>query len=91
MDQFLSGRGRAKLDPVFTEKVCAQLQGFDHIYLAGGGKGKASAVKNLAKYLQEHHPEIAHNIKAVLDIDAENMSDGELLATARNAVVHDLS
>lgn len=91
MNQFFSGRNRSKLDPHFVEKVSQELKGFDHIYLAGGGKGKASAVHNLASYLKEHHHDIASSIRAIEDIDAENMSDGELLAVARKMVVHDLS
>ena len=91
LSQYLSGRNRSKLDPHFVEKVSLELKGFDHIYLAGGGKGKASAVHNLASYLKEHHHEIAANIRAIEDIDAENMSDGELLAVARKMVIHDLS
>ena len=91
MSQYFSGRNRSKLDPHFVEKVSLELKGFEHIYLAGGGKGKASAVHNLASYLKEHHQDIASKIRAIEDIDAENMSDGELLAVARRMVVHDLS
>ncbi len=90
LNQFLSGRNRSKLDPHFAEKVAFEIKGFDYIYLAGGGKGKASAVHNLASYLRDHHQEIAKGIRAIQDIDAENMSDGELLAVARKMVVHDL-
>ena len=64
--------------------------GFERIYLAGGGKGKASAVHNLASYLKTHHHLVAQHIRAIADIDAENMSDGELLAEARKMVIHDL-
>ena len=90
LNQFLSGRNRSKLDPHFAEKVALELKGFDYIYLAGGGKGKASAVQNLATYLREHHHEMAKKIRAIQDIDAENMSDGELLAVARKMIIHDL-
>jgi len=90
LNQFLSGRNRSKLDPQFAEKVAHELKGFDYIYLAGGGKGKASAVQNLATYLREHHHEMAKKIRAIQDIDAENMSDGELLAVARKMIIHDL-
>ncbi len=90
LSQYFSGRNRSKMDPHFVERVSLELKGFDHIYLAGGGKGKASAVHNLASYLKDHHHDIAKNIRAIQDIDAENMSDGELLAVARKMVVHDL-
>ena len=90
MNQFLSGRNRSKLDLHFAEKVALELKGFDYIYLAGGGKGKASAVHNLATYLRDHHHEIAKGIRAIQDIDAEHMSDGELLSVARKMIVHDL-
>ena len=90
INQYFSGRNRSKLDPQFAEKVAHELLGFDHIYLAGGGKGKASAVHNLATYLKAHHPNIAKSVRAIKDIDASNMSDGELLAVGREMVVHDL-
>ena len=90
INQYFSGRNRSKLDPQFAEKVAKELEGFERIYLAGGGKGKASAVHNLATYLKAHHHLIAQNIRAIADIDAANMSDGELLAEARKLVVHDL-
>ena len=91
MNQFLSGRNRSKLDPNFAEKVAQELIGFDRIYLAGGGKGKASAVHNLATFLKEHHHLIAENIHGIEEIDASNMSDGELLAIARKMVSQDHS
>lgn len=90
INQYFSGRNRSKLDPQFAERVSHELIGFDHLYLAGGGKGKASAVHNLATYLKAHHPNISKGIRAIKDIDASNMSDGELLATAREMVQHDL-
>ena len=90
INQYFSGRNRSKLDPQFAEQVAHELLGFDHIYLAGGGKGKASAVHNLAAYLKAHHPNIAKSVRAIKDIDASNMSDGELLAVGREMVVHDL-
>ena len=90
MSQYFSGRNRSKLDPQFIAKVYPELKGFDRIYLAGGGKGKASAVHNLATFLKEHHADIAKNIRAIKEIDASGMSDGELLAAARNMVIHDL-
>lgn len=91
LNQFFSGRNRSKMDPHFIKRVAHELVGFDHIYLAGGGKGKASAVHNLASYLKDHDPNIAKNIHAIQDIDAQNMTDPELLAEARKMVVHDLS
>jgi len=91
MNQFFSGRNRSKLDPAFAEKVAQELIGFDRIYLAGGGKGKASAVHNFATFLQNRHHLIAEHIHGIEDVDASNMSDGELLAVARKMVARDLS
>ena len=90
LNQFFSGRNRSTLDPHFAEEVAKELASFERIYLAGGGKGKASAVHNLASYLKTHHHLVAQHIRAIADIDAENMSDGELLAEARKMVIHDL-
>jgi hypothetical protein len=90
LDKYFSGRKRSKLDPIFAERVAKELNGFRRIYLAGGGKGKASAVDNLATYLKAHHKQIAEKIHAIEDVDASNMSDGELLAVARRMVERDL-
>jgi len=90
LNQYFSGRNRSKLDPAFAKRVASELVGFNHIYLAGDGKGKASAVHNLASYLKEYQQNIAKSIRAIENIDASNMSDGELLAVARKMVVHDL-
>jgi hypothetical protein len=90
LDKYLSGRKRSKLDPIFAERVAKELDGFGRIFLAGGGKGKASAVDNFATYLKTHHRLIADKIHAIEDVDASNMCDGELLAVARKMVEKDL-
>ena len=90
LDKYFSGRKRSKLDPIFAERVAKELNGFERIFLAGGGKGKASAVDNLASYLKLHHRQLAEHIHAIEDVDASNMSDGELLAVARKMVEKDL-
>ena len=90
LSKFFGGRNRSQISPKFAEEVAKELVGFERIYLAGGGKGKASAVQNLTSYLKIHHPHIASNIRSIADIDAEDMPDGELLAKARNMVIHDL-
>ena len=90
INQYFSGRNRSQLDPMFAEKIAQELNGFENIYFAGGGKGKASAVHNFATFLKSRHHLIAEHIRAIEDIDAENMSDGELLAVARQMVTQDL-
>jgi hypothetical protein len=90
INQYFSGRRRSKLDPEFVGKVVHELMGFERIYLAGGGKGKASAIQNLNTYLKEHFPAIAKNVRAIKVIDASNMSDKELLVVAREMVAHDI-
>lgn len=91
MNQFFSGRNRSKLDPAFAEKVAQEINGFERIYLAGGGKGKASAVHNFATFLRNRHHLMAANIRKIQEVDAANMTDGELLAVARKMVESDLS
>ena len=90
MNQYFSGRKRGELDPQFAQKVAEELKDTGPIYLAGGGKGKASAVHNFATYLGEHHHNIASQIRKIEDIDAENMTDGQLLAEMRRILDHEL-
>ena len=90
LNQYLSGRKRGKLDPQFAQKVANELKDAGDLYLAGGGKGKASAVHNFATYLRDHHQSIASRIRKIEDIDAENMTDGQLLAEMRKILDHEL-
>ena len=90
INQYFSGRNRGKLDPQFAQKLADELKDAGGIYLAGGGKGKASAVHNFATYLKEHHHNIASNIRKIEDIDAQNMTDGQLLAEMRKILDHEL-
>ena len=79
INQYFSGRNRSKLDPQFAERVSHELIGFDHLYLAGGGKGKASAVHNLATYLKTHHPNISKGVREIRDIDALRFLASQLI------------
>lgn len=90
VDQFLDGRTKYKLDPHYAEKISAHLVGIDKIYLVGGGKGKASAMKNFVTFLEERHPEISSHVHQTLDIDEENFSDPEMLALARKMSEKDI-
>ena len=90
LNQYFSGRKRGELDPQFAQKVADELIDASALYLAGGGKGKASAVHNFATYLREHHNAIASHIRKIEDIDAENMTDGQLLAEMRKILDHEL-
>jgi hypothetical protein len=90
LNQYFSGRKRGELDPQFAQKIADELVDVGALYLAGGGKGKASAVQNFASYLRDHHHEIASHIRKIEDIDAENMTDGQLLAEMRKILDHEL-
>jgi hypothetical protein len=88
INQFFSGRNRGGINPRFGFQIMEELTGFDQIYLAGGGKGKSSAVGNFTTYLRAHNRALADRIRRVKEIDAEYMSDGELLAIAREMITH---
>ena|ERR1035437_1069105 len=90
LNQYFSGRKRGELDPQFAQKVADELKDAGGLYLAGGGKGKASAVHNFAAYLRDHHHDIASKIRKIEDIDAENMTDGQLLAEMRKILDREL-
>jgi len=90
LNQYFSGRKRGELDPKYAKQVADELVDAGALYLAGGGKGKASAVHNFASYLRDHHSGIASQIRKIEDIDAENMTDNQLLAEMRRILDHEL-
>jgi hypothetical protein len=87
--------GRSTLNQTHSHTVLPKgrlrINGINQIYLTGGGKGKASGVHNLATFLNEHHHLNAENIHGMEEIDASNMSTGELLAIARKMDSQDYS
>jgi hypothetical protein len=88
VEQFLNGRFKGGFNPKLGAEIAHELHGFDEIYLAGGGKGKANAVLNFTTFLRSHNRELAERIRRVQDINAESMSEGELLAVAREMITH---
>ena len=89
-NQFWSGRNRSQLNPQFAQKIAHEISGYGHIYLVGSGKGKASARQNFLNYLKDHHMGTGLAVAEVLDLDVENMTNGELLSEARKMVFREV-
>ena len=79
----LSGRNSENLNPEYFESISEAISGAEEILLIGHGKGKANSMLNLIQYLERKHSDLARRVVDSLDTDLENLSEGEILALAR--------
>jgi hypothetical protein len=70
-------------DPVFFGAVADAISGAGSILLMGHGKGKANAMLSFVQYLERKHPLIAARVDGAVDHDLESMTEGQVLAAAR--------
>ena len=87
LNKFFNGRNRSLMSAAFAERVLAQVQQADELFLVGAGKGKASAVGNFVSYLRKQHPHFAEKVRRIETVDLENLSEGELLAAGRKMML----
>ena len=64
--------------------IAETLTDAEELLLIGNGSGGSRAMTHFEEFLKTHHPEIARHIVGTLTLDLEAMSDGQLLAEARN-------
>ena len=77
-------RGREKPDPnTFFEPVANALQASGQILVFGTGKGTSSEMEQFIGWLKVHHPETARRIIGSETIDENHLSEGQLVAKAR--------
>ena len=77
-------RGQEKPDPnSFFEPVAKALQGASQILIFGTGTGMGSAMVQFIGWLEIHHPELTKRIIDSVVVDEHHLTDGQLLAKAR--------
>ena len=67
----------------FYEAVAATLRGADQIVLFGSGTGESSAMEELLAELRHNHHDVAEHVIGTAVIDAHHLTEGQLLAQAR--------
>ena len=78
-------------DPVFFGAIADAIAGAGSVLLMGHGKGKANAMLSFVQYLERKRPEVARMIDGAVDHDLEAMTDGQVLAAAREWHEHHVS
>lgn len=78
-------------DPVFFGSLADAVSGAGSILLLGHGKGKANAMVSFVQYLERRRPEIAARVDGAVDRDLEAMTEGQILAAAREWHAHHMA
>lgn len=77
-------KGQEKPDPnSFFEPVAKALQAAGRILVFGSGKGTSSEMEQFTAWLKIHHAELAKRIIGSVVVDEHHLTDGQLLAKAR--------
>ena len=77
-------RGQEKPDPnSFFEPVARALQSAGRILIFGTGTGTSSEMDQFIAWLKVHDPEVAGRIIGSLVVDGHHLTEGQLLAKAR--------
>ena len=71
----------------FYEAVAKTLHGGQQILLFGTGTGASSAMEQLVLDLRQHHQELAERIIGSVAVDEHHLTEGQLLAKARELFV----
>jgi hypothetical protein len=67
----------------FYEAVARTLRHAEKVLLFGSGTGASSAMAQLLIELKHHHPEVARHIVGSITLDHQHLTEGQLLARAR--------
>jgi hypothetical protein len=77
-------RGQEKPDAnSFFEPVAKALRGADRILIFGTGTGTSNEMDQFIAWLEIHHAELATRVIGSLVVDEHHLSEGQLLAKAR--------
>ncbi len=78
-------RGQEKPDPnTFFAPIVKALQAPGPILLFGTGTGTSSEMEQFNAWVKVHHPEVAKRIIGSLGVDEHHLTEGQLLAKARD-------
>jgi hypothetical protein len=78
-------------DTVFFGAIADAIRDAASVLLIGHGKGKANAMLSFVQFLERRRPEIAQKVDGAVDHDLEAMTDGQVLAAARDWHDHHVS
>lgn len=78
-------------DAAFYGAVADSVKEAGSILLMGHGKGKANAMLSFVQFLERKRPEVAKLVEGAVDHDLEAMTDGQVLAAAREWHDHHVS
>jgi hypothetical protein len=67
----------------FYEAIAKTLRVADEIIIFGSGEGRSSAMEQLLTDLKAHHSDVAAKVVGTVVIDANHVTDNQLLARAR--------
>jgi hypothetical protein len=67
----------------FYEAVAKSLKGADQIVLFGTATGASSAMEQLIAHLKHHHADVAKRIVSSVAVDEHHLTEGQVLARAR--------
>jgi hypothetical protein len=73
----------------YQEAIVKTLRGASRILIFGSGTGESSAMDALITELKHHHADIAKLVVGSVVIDANHLTEGELLAKAREFFRHE--
>lgn len=80
-----NSRGQEKPDPnTFFEPVARVLQAAGQILIFGTGTGTSSEMEQFVGWLKHHHPESAKKIIGSVVVDEHHLTEGQLLAKAKD-------
>ena len=71
----------------FYDAVAKTLQGAEQILMFGTGTGSSSAMEHLLAELKKHHHELAGRVVGSVAVDEHHLTEGQLLAKARELFV----
>ncbi len=83
--------GRKPENKAFYVSIAKTLRGADQILLFGSGTGASSAMDQLIAALERDHPDLAQRVVGSLVVDAQHLTEDQLLAKARDFYVNNKS
>ncbi len=79
-----TSRGQEKPDPnTFFEPIAKILQAAGRILIFGTGTGTSSEMEQFLAWVKLHRPDVSRRIIGALTVDENHLTDGQLLAKAR--------